>query len=394
MNFPSFGDAAAYDQVGAACASALTSPEGSVFTACYHPLRPIGIAVWSAIPHLLSTDPVDVAYITLTLNVLLLSAVYLALMRVFQLDPALAPGAGPFSRATLAAVVFVSALLNLVPHLPVTLADLPSLAAFLPASVLAARILLDPAPAPATRRYLWMGVIVSVAALLRQHYLAFGLFLLAVTLWLDRGRQPGWRERFRCAAAFGVGLLPVLLQVAVVYAHSGELWLYETARVAGNFDRPHKELIVESLFFSIPPESGFMVKLTEPRSFATVIALRLYKGLCQFQWAVYQGNIAPSREWWTPTLFDIARAWTFVAAWAGLSLATFLRGPVSLRLLGATAFLSALAVPWFGVGHTELRYFLFPRIVLWVTVAYWLSRGLRGWLRPPNPRPGSKNGVW
>ena len=69
-----------------------------------------------------------------------------------------------------------------------------------------------------------------------------------------------------------------------------------------------------------------------------------------------------------------------VRAMLALTLFTAWRGPVALRLLNLTALLSALAVPWFGVGHTELRYFLLPRIVLWVTAVYWaalLARRLR-----------------
>jgi hypothetical protein len=376
MNFPSFGDAAAYSEVGAGCASALTSPQGDVFTACYHPLRPLGIVAWSTVPHLVSRDPVDVAYISLTLNILLLCGVYLALMRVLLLDPALRSGEGSLPRRVFCGIVFVPVLLNLVPHLPVTLADLPALALFLLAVATCARILFDPSPACLVRRYLVAGVLVSLAALIRQHYLAFGLFLFLVTLWLDRGRHLGWRGRVRCALAFLAGLCPLLLQVASVYAHSGEVWFYETAPVAGTFGRPNKHLIIEALFFSIPEQGGFMVKLTEARSPVSVIVLRLFSGLFKFQWAVYQGRIAPSLEWWTPSRFELARAYALVGAYAALTLGSIFRGPVSLRLLNATALMTALAVPWFGVGHTELRYFLLPRIVLWITVLYWLARGL------------------
>jgi hypothetical protein len=185
----------------------------------------------------------------------------------------------------------------------------------------------------------------------------------------------------RCAAAFAAGLSPVLLQVLNVYAHSGDPWFYERSYVAATFGRPHKERIVEALFFSTPHPGGFMVKLAEPTNFASVIVLRLFSGLFQFQWAVYQGAIPPSREWWTPTTFEMLRAWACVLAWLALSVFTLLRGTVALRLLNMTALLSALAVPWFGVGHTELRYYLLPRIVLWITVVYWSALAARR-LRP------------
>ena len=368
MDFPSFGDATFYSAAGKACAAALASEGGSVFADCYDPMRPLGVVAWNTLPHLVARDPVDAAYATLALNVLLLVAVYLTLLRVLVLDPALRPGSGPLSARALSAAVFVPALLILVPHLPVTLSDLPSLAAFLPATAVAARILLDPAPGRRARRYFVLGLVVCGAALVRQHYLVFGTLLLGVTLWLDRA--AGGRALLRGAAAFAAGLVPITLQVASVYAHSGEVWLYETARVAETFGRPDKHLIVEALFFSIPEPNGFMVKLTEARGWLTVGVLRLFAGLFHFQWAVYQGYVAPGREWWTPTAFEIARAYATVGAWAALSVGAAWRGPVSLRLLNGTAFLCALAVPFFGVGHAEPRYFLFPRLVLAVTAIY------------------------
>jgi hypothetical protein len=397
MDFPSFGDATGYSQVGAACAAALTGGGGSPFTACYDPLRPMGMVAWSSVPYLLARDPVDVAYVALTLNVLLVCGVYLALMRILMLDPELRPGAarpgppsasgGPLSARVLAGAVFVTALLNLIPHVPVTLSDLPSLAMFLPAALVCARILLAPAPAAAPRRYLLAGVLVALAALIRQHYLVFGLFLLVATLWLDRGREPTWRGRIRCAAAFLAGLSPLLLQLANVYAHSGEAWLYETAPLAYTFARPYKDRVVEALFFSIPQPGGFMVKLAQPKSYASLIVLRMFSGLFQFQWAVYQGRIAPSREWWTPTAFEMLRAWACVLAYLALTLATMVRGPQALRLLNATALLSALAVPWLAVGHTELRYYLLPRIVLWITAIYWAALAVRTARGRPRVQP-------
>src|SRR5262245_20481312 len=78
MDFPSFGDAAGYSQAGAACAAALTGGAGGAFAACYDPIRPLGIVAWSTVPYLLARDPVNVAYVSLALNILLVCGVYLA----------------------------------------------------------------------------------------------------------------------------------------------------------------------------------------------------------------------------------------------------------------------------------------------------------------------------
>src|SRR5262245_60240543 len=106
MNFPSFGDPPLYSQAGAACAAALRGGAASPFTGCYDPIRPIGIVAWSTLPHLLARDPVDLAYATLSLNILLVCGVYLALMRILLLDPRVRPEGGPLSARALSAAVF------------------------------------------------------------------------------------------------------------------------------------------------------------------------------------------------------------------------------------------------------------------------------------------------
>ena len=103
MDFPSFGDATFYSAAGQACASALRGGGGSVFAACYDPMRPLGVVAWNTLPHLVARDPVDAAYAALALNVLLLAAVYATLRGVLALDPALRPGSGPLSPTALSA---------------------------------------------------------------------------------------------------------------------------------------------------------------------------------------------------------------------------------------------------------------------------------------------------
>ena len=83
MDFPSFGDASSYSQLATACASALTSSGGDVFNHCYSPLRPIGIILYYSIPLVVTRDPVNAAYVTLTFNLLLFIGAFLALREVY-----------------------------------------------------------------------------------------------------------------------------------------------------------------------------------------------------------------------------------------------------------------------------------------------------------------------
>ena len=129
MNFPSFGDAAIYSELGERCASALASSGGNLFGSCYDPIRPIGIVGFYSVPHLLTDDPVTRVYILLLINVLLFAGVFLALGSCLLSDRTL--HADERNTATLVGVsLFPPLLLFLIPHLPVTLSDLPSFAFF------------------------------------------------------------------------------------------------------------------------------------------------------------------------------------------------------------------------------------------------------------------------
>lgn len=373
MDFPSFGDAAAYDQLGRACAEALAGRRGTVFEACYHPVRPPGAALLMSAPYLVTRDPVDAAYMALSLNLVFFALAVLSLGAVLIRDGGLLPGWPARSKA-LAALAFVVLLLNLVSHIPVRLGDLPALSLFLCAIAAGAPTLAGAwEPGARRRRYALVGVLAALAALLKISQLPFSLALLLVLLAVDR--RLGAAERLRCAGAFLLGFSPVALQFLNVWAHTGVVWFYDPQYMRANFSYVGREWGVEAVIYTLPAPAAYMVRATGDVSHPTLLALRLFRGLFGFEWAVYRGE-ASRGPWWALSPVELGAAWLIVLAYLAISSWSAWRAPVSLRLLNGVGGLSALLTA--AVEHTELRYYVFPRAVLWVTLA---CLGLWAWRR-------------
>jgi len=384
MNFPQFGDAGIYSEIGAACANALTSAQGNAFAGCYNPIRPVGMIALSTVPYLVTRDPVEVAYVALALNLVLFVAAYGALLGIF-LSLRGAPREGP-SPGLLAVVVFVPFVMNAAAHVPVTLADLPSLAFFLLAMRVGAAILGRGAEdASAPRLYLLAGLLAAGAALLKQNYFIFAFGLLASTALLDRRRLRG-RMGIRCVALFLLGLSLVLVQFANVYAHSGSFWLYEADYLYRSFPRRPSPAI-EAIAFNLPAQGAFMVKVTNEVSYPTFIVLKLFRGLFRFEWAVYLGEVSRSREFWTLGRWDFVGAYGLVGLYGLFTAWAIRRGPAPLALLNINAVLVALFTAV--LGHTEIRYYMLPRIALAATLLYHLFALAR---RAAAGSPGARGG--
>jgi len=372
VNFPSFGDAAVYDQLGRACADALRGRGGTVFDACYHPIRPRGIALVMALPHLVTSDPVAADYVMLALNVLFFALALAALAAGLEAEPSLWPG----RERRLLLASFAVLLPNLVSHLPVRLGDLPSLAVFLVGVALGMRTAASRLEArPLAVRYAVMGLLCAAAVLLKVTYFVYGLVFAALLLLLD-GNQTSERRRLASGAAFLAGFSLTALQFLDVFLHTGHLALFDAAYMLP-FYQPQRGLAIEAVFFTMPAPGAYTVRPDGPLGFASLVALRLFRGIFGFEWAVYRG---PAHA---PPLLVLTRggllcAWGLVLLWAAVTVAVARRAgrPLAVLLVtgGAVAFLTAV------LGHTELRYYALSRAVWWLTLAAagaWMLRRIR-----------------
>jgi hypothetical protein len=361
--FPSFGDAVGYRELGEACAKGVAS-DVSAWSSCYHSLRPAGLALYEALPYLLFSDPVDRSYFSLLLNLLWLGMAMLLLTRVFTSEtPA------PQQRFVMVAVV-AALLLNLVPHVPMTLADLPALALFIGAIHQSTRVFRGH-----QNGYVFAGLFVAAAFHFKQTYLAHGFFLICATLLFDPARF-NLRDRTVAALKFGLGALPILLQVGWIYAHSGEPWFYEKKAMVP-FAHSPKMPNIEASFTTLPELSAFMVKAANDISFPTFLALKMSRALTGFEWAVYGGYVKLSRSW-VVTSGDVTKAWLVVLGYFALCAFTIIRGPRVLRFVNALALAMTLFIVF--VAHVELRFHIFSRVAMWGTIAFWISSLI--WQRP------------
>jgi len=369
MNFPSFADAPGYIQLGEACASALTSAAGNVFDSCYCSFRPIGIIFLYAIPSLMTDDPVQRVYISLFLNLLLFAATFFALRRLFFLDPGLKAIWGNLPPSLLGVIVFLPLLLNLISHLPVTLSDLPSLAFFMLAASQGTSILFEDQPRARLWRYLSTGFLVSVSVLLKQSYIVYGFFLILSVLLLDRGQSNTSWTRIKNCSVFLLGMSPVLIQLINVYLHCGAFWLYEPGSLRA-LDYTRMRPNVETIYFSIPTPGAITVKVAGDIDYLSFIVLKLFKAMFGFEWSVYGGPSSSIHPFWALSYLNYVKSYGFVSLYAVFTFWNVLKAPRSLKLLNLTALLIALFNSFFF--HTELRFYLFPRIIFYVTVFFWL----------------------
>ena len=335
----------------------------------------------TALPYLAADDPVDAAYVMLAVNLVLFAAVVTCLAKALLGDHALLAG-WPRRTEILAAGAFFALLPNMVAHVPILLGDLPSLAAFMGAVLIAVRGASGHAGGPPLlRRYAIAGFLCALATLLKVTYLAYGLVLLAAMLALDGTARAA---RARCAAAFLAGMAPAALQVLSVFLHTGQLGLYDREYMQRFFSYPRRELGIESVIFTIPEPGVHLTQVAGGISRLEVAVLRLFRGVFGFEWAVYLGT--PSRgPVWTLAAFERIRAWVLVAAYFAFSARIAMTASPSLRMVNLVAAGGALVTAV--LMHTELRYYALPRSVLWLTAALTLlaasPRLAGGWRSAP-----------
>ncbi len=198
-------DAVDYLALGARCAATLE---------CYDPLRPVGAALWFALPHALGL-PAE-TLILLHGALALASCVLASRLLLRWLAPTLDSLGFALARVLRALTVGAICLVHLVylwPTMFNALADPP--AALLMLIGLWA-LLLRPRHVAA---YVGIGLLFGAAAWIRAFYLypLIGFFLVTALLWaFDR------RRRFAETGLIAF-LLPILVQVAVNWQHTGRL---------------------------------------------------------------------------------------------------------------------------------------------------------------------------
>lgn len=387
MNFPSFADTSAFVDLGARCADALVSPTGGIWEKCYNPVRPVGIIAYYAIPHLLTDDPVVMNYLILSMNLLLGVLILMVMGRVMALDPGFQPLKDSRFSGAAKAVLFLCVLFSFLGHLPITLADLPANGLFLSALGVGCWVLFAPNGETHSFRYFLLGLFAAGSTLMKQNFFVFGGFLALVVMYFDN-RNPSFNRLAKKTLMFLLGFSLVLVQFLYVYSHSGDFFLFER-KVVHLLSKPYVELVA----YNRPIQSAYLVRVTEEVNDLTFFVLKVYSGIFRFEIPVYLGNLSHSHPPdWTPSPQKYVKMYLLVGMLFLWLFFGSLYGPKSLRI---ACIIAISYITFTGLWeHTEYRYYLFPRLVFWISCAYWFfmslirsARNLRQMLLPSSLDP-------
>jgi hypothetical protein len=363
MDFPSFGDADGFLQLGRLCASAL---QGDTTGSCYDGIRGVGAIILYALPQLVSSDKVIVSYLILGMNVLWMLLLIVA-MAVIVLEPIriyIGSRLGKFlTAAALAAVVVVAVILSL-PHLPVPLSDLPSLTLFTVGVAFLSSRVMRQRMTPWVIAALFMGASVLV----RQGWVvAVGVAI--VILWavclirLNRriSTTLTW-QRLTVFSAVAAGVF--LLQVVWTFAHSGVFWFYEPQMLVG-FAPANKQPFIELTAINLPQPGAYLTQVDHPLNPITFFLAKLFYGLSRYDPAVYLGY---------PQVGTVVPFSTLQAVLTGVivvAIVALAAIPLVKKQLGLTVLYGAVLVMTFQYTfqyHVENRYLLSLRFIVALAV--------------------------
>lgn len=365
MDFPFLGDATTYMDLGQSCAHYLTTPSAPV-NGCYNPIRPLGIALYFAVPFLFTRDLVTANYLTLLMNLLffgLLLSSGFTLINRFSADLSWLPYGRSINRMKL--IIFMAgALILSIGFLPVRLSDHQSLALFM-ASV---ALLSSNGDIPKKTTALMAGLLAGAAVLLKQNYAVATVFL--VLSWLAICGRGRFRDITAPAFWFCVGAALGLLQIVWVYYHGGVPWLYEPAAME-TYAPSNRQPVVELIAYSTPIKSAYVSTLVNPVSDFEYFATKFFHGIGKFYWAVYSGEApletSPEKlDYSGSAMLKFEGIYLITAAVCFASLVFKNRW---LAIFVITSFLSVSIST--AIAHTESRYFYFFRVacIIYVIVA-------------------------
>lgn len=374
MDFPSFGDAAAYEQLGKACADFILTL-GDAASSCYNGIRPVGIMAYQAIPYMLTDDPVSLNYITLALNIGCLLALIAVVLVLFRNISNPTPSRKHKIDLIGEIVLVIFTLSICIGYIPVRLSDIQSLV-FFTASV---SILSNEKNRSKKLPLIAAGLLAGISVLLKQNYIVSIFFLM--TFWTLFDLKNLIKNRFKHVFLFLTGASVCLIQVAMVYHHSGVFWFYEPKLMAA-YDGANVQPYVELVAHTAPAMSAYLTQLPSPASNLEFTAVKFYEGFTKFYWAVYVGN-APLDT--SPQIITFSKIQLifmqllilgmFLAALAASSLKNKWITITSLLALSSGLLTAAIM-------HTESRYYVMTKLLCFIAI----SAVLTDWAKRIDPK--------
>ncbi len=394
MVFPTGIDEVSYDLGGERCADGLAADSSTIKYACKEALRPVASMLFFAIPKILGSNYITQSYVALALNLLLI------LLCAYSLKTALYPyllaAEDKIAKNAAAIAAYTATFIVLFGTSVGKMSDLPSLAFFLLGIAFCSRALVGSALNKSTLFFV-AGLAMAMAALLKPNYYLYGPAVLGGALAIDflcRSNLPtspktsAWRHPIYA----GLGLSFALLQCFWILWHTGIFWPYESANFSG-VKTPHlwpfighgvpnasRQIVLDGL--AAVPTFSMVVPLDE-LSHALV---KLYVGIFPQKiepYSVFEQIFPPAR--WYPTKLELTGIFLASGLYLSYTFWTMCFGPRPLRFISGISLFYAVFT--MAVSHTEYRYYLLPRLVLFTTIIYYAAYGAQTWLQRRNKWP-------
>jgi hypothetical protein len=379
VQFPTGIDDDVFNRLGAFCADGIAIDNRRIVDTCYDGVRPVGIIAYFAIPKLVGANPVTQSYALLALNFAMFILCVFALRTIcFPFKSGYEDRTARFA-ALIASVVAVTFVL--LSTIVSRMADLPATAFFLLGISMSVRALTRELP---NRGILFFGagLAMAVASLLKPNYYVYGPLVLGMALSIDlRERLDSkWTllGLLKHPVLVGLGLSFALIQCVWIYKHTGVFWPYDAEHFA-KLKTPHlwpfigfESVNIDQILAAGSTQFASVITLATQVDELSHALIKLFLGIFPQRWepySVFEHVYPPPR--WHPSTLELncmllaSGAYLSFTAWA----ATF--GPKSLRILNATGLFYAVFT--MAISHTEFRYYMVPRLILFTTLIFYIT---------------------
>ena len=356
MDFPSFGDAEGYLDLGRICA------DGDMVRCIGNPVRPAGIALFYAIPFVISKDPILQNYIILLFNLIASVIVLKVFHKIFLLNKVGLSDNSFFKTLS----CFLIIMMCVVPLVPVMLSDLIALLFYSAASYLLFMgthkiFSSNERKKPTEVIFITSGFLFAVAVLMKQNYILYNLFTFiafALVFKKEIFHKQALLQNLKYVTYFAVGFSFVLVQFLIVYNYHGIFWLYDIKTLAP-FKPATQQPNIELIAYNLPSKGAYLVSLHEKISTVNFYLLRLYLGLSKIYLPIYHGFAPMSVKY----SFSDNKIFVYIFSvfYIVVSAIAYKISSKEFKVM----ILAGIAISLFQAMtiHVENRYYLLPRIV-------------------------------
>jgi len=367
MNFPQFGDADSYKDLGNDFHRWIKSGENPF--GFESPLRPLGSILLSSLPVFITDDPVYRNYLILLINVaFMFIAVYSisgVLTTIFKDNEAL-------SEKHISLFSFSLVLLYFIPHLPVRAMDIQPISLVL----LSLKIMMETTTRinndkPISYKNIFIILsLVSLAGLLKQSWFVFGLILILI-MALDIRKElliQILKEKRVYLYAIA-GLWGLFLQVYYVYYNYGDVWLYSSESMEA-YSAAWKYPNIALFAYTEPAHNAYLLKADSSVTYIEWIIVKLYFTVFVHDLAFYHGYIPYEYSVFYTNKTILSLMLLIELSLIGVLLATLFKGVSKVKLLSVFIIFIVLFMTW--KSHVEIRNFIMPRMFIGILIVYWL----------------------